>query len=165
MLDFAGGSFCPRTWAQVLPLVLIIHECCLGAHHRHGAALPPLSSSTVVLLQWTADVDRVDWWRNRVKMTFVTCLRDPGKTWMFGSLPMYEDKIPKLQHVFQDPCGRRSTYFSKLLNSCVAWTLEILKSLEKRKLPGKKFFPKYALWYVSVASVVSTQSIMCLHCK
>lgn len=64
-------------------------------------------------------------------MTFMTCLRDPGKTWVFGSLPMYKGKIPKIQHLFQDSSGRRTTCFIKLLSSYVAWTLEILESFEE----------------------------------
>lgn len=112
------------------------------------------------LQMWTGLIDEETEWRWHLWLVWETQEK-------LECLAVYQcmKTKSKLQHVFQDPCGRRSTYFSKLLNSCVAWTLEILKSLEKRKLPGKKFFPKYALWYVSVASVVSTQSIMCLHCK
>lgn len=137
----------------------------LGAHYRHRAALPALSSSTVVLLHWTPDVDRVDWWRSRIKMTFVTCLRDPGKTWMFGSLTMYKDKIPKLQHVFQDSNGRRTAFFIKLLSSCVAWTLESWKVWRKGSYLGRTvsqnmLFDMYLLpqWLVHRASWVCVAS-------
>lgn len=91
ILAFAGGPFCPWLWAQVVSLVLIIREWGLGTHHMHRTSSPGFSSLTVLLLHWVTDVDRIDWWRNIVRMTFMTCLRDPGKTWVLGSLLMYKD--------------------------------------------------------------------------
>lgn len=30
-------------------------------------------------------------------------LKGPGETWVFGSLLMYKDKMPKKWHLLQDP--------------------------------------------------------------
>lgn len=62
-------------------------------------------------------------------MTFMTCLGDPGKTWVFGSLPMYKGKIPKIQHLFQDSSGRRTTRFI-ITNFLSVSCFQILKAVD-----------------------------------
>lgn len=84
-------------WVHVLPLELMSPEPCRLLVTCTGQPLPPPLSHRGPPFHWATDVGRIDWWRNIAKMTFMTCLRDPGSTWVFGSLLMHKDKSPKTE--------------------------------------------------------------------